>query len=472
MEGESYLIFDLYEIVQKDLERFRHTHGHYLRNFYCLKVPCSSESIAVVSALANTIADGVNATLIGKGHSEYLTDGIPKYYSGLQQEDITGRTIVAVWNKYYSSANVGSEKREMPKFVKPPLLDFNFMVCAVKKKKYTSVLDFSIFTDPFDSWIWMYLSLALILVAVIAFSRLLNTPHSLKSAFLSSVAVLLSPGGSGIPRNSALFVLWMFTCTILVTLYSGNLTSEVISPAPEDTIENLHQLADHNYGLIFGHIAWYGTVKMTAESISHSDKFTPKELLILENMVRKHQIYLYERTEFLQELALSEKKVTSMTLWPMAIRNALDAADELAIDVSNSKKSEMKKCYVGKKLVKFGEVFYAFTPPGSARLGKVFRRLTGSGITYRWLTELENVWHSNRVQDRGKVKSPTNILDSNGSTCEPLDLEGKTVTIFLLWIGCICGCLVCFIFEFLKGVLCPDGAEVEIIKIEDTWFTP
>lgn len=441
-------MLDIPEIYQQDLNKFRQSFGELFRRFYCLNVSCGHNNLAATTALGNIIAEGVNATLIAPGHPQYIDDGrFPMYYPGLQQEGSPERTIGAVWNKYFGCA--GSERAETPEFVKIPLLNFNFIYCAQAKRKYESVFDFTIFTDPFDMWIWLSLSVALVLVAMVAFSNFSNKYKTFQTAVLPSVGALLSPGESGARGRSMLFTLWMLTCSVLVTTYSGNMTSEVISPSQEDTIENMQQLKEENYGLIFGSKVWFLIVKMTAKSIATAENFIHKDLVVLGDIVRKRNIRLYDSPQFLKELSSCEENVASITLWPLAIRMALDASSLIKFDVDNFRRNRLRKCNVGKTLIKFGEVFFAFTPPGSLQLRRIFQSLVESGIAYRWLQEFEEVSYSNRVQDRGKVKSPTNIVQSDGNTFEPLDLEGKTVTIFLLWIGCLCCSLVCFICEIL-----------------------
>lgn len=180
-----------------------------------------------------------------------------------------------MWNYYCSPVTLNSEKSETPGFVKPPLQNFNFVYTALPVKKYTSVLDFTMLTDTFDIWIWLRLSLALILVAIIAFSSFENKKKKFETAFMASLACcLLSSGDSELQHRSGLFTLWMLTCAIVDTLYSGNLTIEVISPTPEDTIENIDQLEQHNYRLIFGRTVWYGIIKSTADDVAAAQMYS------------------------------------------------------------------------------------------------------------------------------------------------------------------------------------------------------
>lgn len=445
IHGIKYLLMEFFHYDQIFLKRSLRNFNQF-RNYICTEGQnCVAKALAVPFVLGNILAEKLNATLIAAGHPKYNNNGsFPKFLPGLQHLDITGRTFEKTWNAFYSKRTSANDI-EMPEFFPAPVWDFNFVICELPKRKYQSIWELSMFLDPFGFWVWIGLAVTFLLVGLLAFSSFLNKRNSFSPAFLQALSVLLSPGGSGIRKNSILFVLWMETCLILDTFYSGKLTSEVIRPAPVETIENLVQLEKSNYRLIFSELVFYGAIKMAVASI-HNTTVIPKDFVTLQTIVGSHETLLYGNLKFFAEL-IHEDKVASMALWPFAARQAIIGSHMISDEGNNLRKSTTKQCYVGKKLIHFGRVFYAFTPPGSAILIKVFRRLGAAGIVYRWSKEFEEMTHSSRVQNRGRVKSRTSVEAINSNVFEKLALEGKTVTIFLLWIGCISGSLVVFLFQ-------------------------
>lgn len=449
---EKYLLLDFFEINQTYLEFSIQNYG-ILRNYYCIHdEACVGITRVVHCVVANILAEAVNFTLIASGHPRYEDNELrPKIYPALQKLDEESRSIEKVWNNFFSNT---SRARETPEFVVVPYLDFNFIYCANVRRKHDSIWEFSLFTDPFDCWIWIGLLLTLGLVSLLAFSGFSSQKKGSASHILTSLEPLLSPGVGGHPGNSLLFILWMLVSMVVVTCYSGNLTSEVISPLPESTLETLSDLKKENYSFIFSSPVWLRFAQTMSKMSLSDNKFIAKDLVYVRRILESRDAQLSTSYyKFLREISSGQDKLASFMMWPYATRVASLASKIISTERARSdlrkRQRRRRKCYVGKKMVRVGEVYYAVTPPGSIMLGQALRRLIGSGITERWWQEFCGMVHSNRVQDRGRVTSPTQLSDAGGDKVEELHMRGKTITIFLLWICFLFICLTAFGVELL-----------------------
>lgn len=449
---KNHLLLDFYEIDQKFLEVVFRDYGK-LPDYYCtVDHPCIGMTRATLCVLANILAEAINFTLIAPGHPSYEDNGLhPKIYPALQELDNENRTVTKVWSNYFSCVPPGKWRRkEAPELIKTQFLDLNFVYCAAVQKQHDSIWEFSLFTDPFDFWIWMGLLVALVLVSWLAFSSFKGN-GALSFQVVSSLEPLLSPGIGGFDKKSLLFVLWMLTTMVLVIFYSGVLTSVVISPSPEVSLETVSDLEKNNYSFILPNSVWIRLIQAISMASLSGNLFTPMDYDHVRRIAKSNEIRIYRSyPKFLFEMSSVNEKVASFMMWPLALRTASLAANVIsAEEASASRKIKKRKCYVGKKMVRVGEAYLAVTPPGSMLLGSVFRRLVDSGIAGRWWDEFIAMGYSMRVQDRRRVISPTEILSDEGNIFEELRLEGDTVTIFLLWTGCLVICLVTFGFEFV-----------------------
>lgn len=83
-------------------------------------------------------------------------------------------------------------------------------------------------------------------------------------------------------------------------------------------------------------------------------------------------------------------------------------------------------------------------------IATMYERLLSSGIESRWRQEQFGFMTASRVQDRVQVKSRTRMVLQT-STTEKLKMDGKILTIFLLWILCLAIFLMAFIFEISRN---------------------
>lgn len=392
--------------------------------------------------LSNLVASALNATLIGYGHPSFMSAEHPTVVPGLKMLDIFGRKVIQYWNNYYNSTKFSVET---PAFIRIPDVPLNFAFCAIRKRKLEKFWNLSIFTHSFDFRSWFGLILALILVSFLEGSNFKVGKFYLK--IFPNLAVLLTPGIAGKPRKfSLLFVLWMLVCLVVVNYYSGDMTSVLISPAPEVTLSKVEDLTENNYSLIFGEARTRRIVIGVVQALKET-KYVPPEISIVSGMLisndeKQPSIGRSLNKKFFRRIT-TEYKVAHLSFWPYASGLATRSNSFLGKEYPGH-----KKCHVGKELISAGESFYGFLPPKVAQMSTIFEHLVDSGIVNYMITEFMKLTMSQRVQDRGKIISPTQLVEEMEKV-EELKMEGKTVTIFFLLGMCLCGSLVCFLCELL-----------------------
>jgi len=97
-------------------------------------------------------------------------------------------------------------------------------------------------------------------------------------------------------------------------------------------------------------------------------------------------------------------------------------------------------------------MFYIIAPPHNTQLKLAAERVNESGIYKFWMDEFSKILFSNRVQDRSKVISPTNVQSGFESGFSPLQLQGKILTVVFLWGTCLVICLISFVFELIVNI--------------------
>lgn len=443
------VLFDLYWSNQEDLEFALKNYGEF-RNFF-LYNETWVYAWTIPYILGHLTAQSVNATLIAAGHPEYSNDGVhPKMLSGLGVFDKEDRTVSYFWTKYSGAG------KELPTFVRAENLNFNLAYCAPPKTREDSVSDLTIFTDSFrDFWTWLCICISICFVGILSFSSFRKISFK---GLLPIVSVLLSPGSSGVPAEestrgrSKLFILWMFVSIIVTNFYSGHMTSLVISPSPEETVENLSDLEKNNYTLVYVNEAILTIVNSTAQGNS-GNIYDPPSIKILQRLVNQAIVYAVPTELAFMEKMLEQDKVATVLGWPYAMLVATTINQLISkekITNPGSVKST-KKCYIGKQLVPSGETFFGFLPPGSTLLERQFTKLIDSGIVDRWLREFYAIAYARSIQKRAMFKTPVNMDMEEELQAQNVSLKmaGKTVTIFVLWSTCILVASLSFIFEII-----------------------
>lgn len=289
-------------------------------------------------------------------------------------------------------------------------------------------------------------------VAVVAFSKSQNVTIS-SSGILPTISALLSPGVSGLQRRwrkSKLFIAWMLACLVVSNLYSGEMTSQIISPVPDQAFESISDIERHNYTLAFNNIIALDMINATVTSLS-TKAFVSRQASSLKKVMETKGVQVFKNDkDFFQRLTQTgSSKVASVFLWPFAMW-AVSQANKLT-----KKRFPIKsKCYLGKEVIPSGEIYYGFTPPGSTQMGRAFQKLKSAGIVQLWEWEFFAMAFSNRVQDRRRFASPTKYVDAEAVRIVALTMSGKMVTIFLIWALGIASCVFGFFCEFwMKSLL-------------------
>lgn len=427
---------------QADLENTLLNHGR-LRDQHSYYSTAIMPDYPIFYIVGNILATYFNASLITVGHPLY-SERKMKYpqiarevsvFSGFMQ---AGTVCNHLNSSVIKDKSFGLSCTEPPVFknMEPKL--YNFLYCATPKRRRGSPWDFSMFIVPFDKWTWVGLLLLLVLMSLVLS---ISNRRGYLATFLSALATLLDNEMTQI-RNSKLYILWLFVSLLLFKFYSGDVTSEVIAPPEEYRLEKFSDLEKQNYRFVFPDKM--SSVAVTRKIVHlNSMKFHNSDLAIVSRLLEAAKVASLKTylTEF------EKNHCASFFMWSHAIMvtsriNSYISAKNL------NKNANAKKCHVGKELFNTGETLYLFTPPGSIRMGKLFEKVLQSGIFERWQKELNGMALSTRVQDRARVKSRASLAKEDVQL-EKLRMEGKTLTIFLLWTFCLLACLLAFLCEII-----------------------
>lgn len=364
-------------------------------------------------------------------------------------------SALSIWDNHCSlSKRCGSkfsgfsrfgEQREVESpsmsLVKSELI--NFAYCAVPQKVRVSSWAFGIFTDPFGNIVWIVLSISFTILSLVMYiSKQSQTLTMLLSMF--SAMILNSTHVS--LRNSRLFMLWTFASIILINFYTADITSTVISPPPDDVITSFRELDQRNFTLHEWKEESY--IKFLNNSVSAMKPNSPTRR-VLESIFTK-AILDITLENFVGSIIFGENKFIIHT-WEIVMYLASLGHREIKKKEHIQQEKIERKCYVGKELIRYDEIFFATLPSGNRELADRFQKLLDFGIVQRFYQEMEGVVTSERVQDRSRIVGRTNMKGSEDSSPESLKLRGKAVTIFLLWIFCAAISLGWFICELCFG---------------------
>lgn len=446
----NFVLFDYYNMAQsgvsatiKKYPRMRDIHGP------------DAEFFIPNVVVANTIAKAVNATLLSNYQifdPDILKES-PSISPALQIFDVYNRTVQYIWARYRNKVvSLPSKVHTMPNFVQIRPLHFQFAYCDDVRKKTDSIWNFSVFTNCFDSLTWLAIGCVFICVSFVQFASvrvvLKNMPIKVENILFTTLSPVISPsvvGNAYISECPGTFTLWLFVCVVLLNYYTGLLTSLIISPPPPDTMSEIEDLQLRNYSLISGWPNLLGALNSTISShFLGSSSFVQNDISVLKTLLEHVQVF--EEPEFYKALAFSSDKVATVMGWPFALYAAATANSLLDKNMPLNK----RRCFVGKELVHSGAYYYGFLPPGDhLRLRDMCIKLVEAGIFDIWADELFGLAYSPaRVQDRLRVKSPTNIVEENDEVVA-LKMQGKIVTIFLVWMFCILVAVIAFTRELL-----------------------
>lgn len=429
---QNHLIYKYHAHSQEDITKTLEKYPR-LRDFH--NSPARARLYTVI-ILCNVIAKFLNSSLIASKSKIYLQHPIyPTIAPNLMEFDLENRSAIGFWEKALH------QKTSLPIILQVDSIPYNFAYCdapsTLREKYFTSV-----FTEPFDSWIWMHLSISFLIVSLVL---LIENKVEPMTALLATFSALLSSTTGisyGKRRSSPIFICWMFVGIVLSNVYSGIMSSYMIKPLPLDVMSKVSDLSKRNYTLVFKVQKWVEMVNATVKSLHIKSLFS-----------------LIDRAEvnesFTEWLAFGRKKAF-VAGWPVALFAATRASNLITNTTKMREYGEgadvdslsRRNCFVGKSLVSSGYMYFGFLPPNNKRVGQVFQRLFESGIYRLWMNEYYGLAYSPRLQDRVKVQDRTTLLNDNSRT-DSMKFSSKLGNLFYLWGIGVIFCLAEFAREKL-----------------------
>lgn len=417
-------------------------------------------------AISNIVARAANRTLIEPEdicyYTSNCTDGkevsnIPKILPILpivmeyQNYNFSG---LSIWDNLCSTGNqcslesgkfkkFSNNKKRLEADLPSMFLVYseliNFAYCGVPQKVTVSSWKFAIFTDPFDKSVWIVLSVSFLILSMTIQtskdSKILSTILSVYSAMLLH-STHTDFGSSGI------FMLWVFVSIMLTNLYTADMTSTVISPPPDDVITSFSQLHQRNFTLREWEEESY--IKFVNSSIM-AMKPNSRMRRTMESIIPK-AIYDISFKNFYDNIYFGNNKFIVST-WKLVLYIVHHGHRVIKMEEHTKRRKIERKCYVGKDLICYDDIFFATLPPGNREMAEGFQKLFEAGIVQRFHQEFEGALTSERVQDRSRMVDRTHTKETESALPDSLKLLGKTVTIFLMWMFCIKLSLSWFLLE-------------------------
>lgn len=428
---------------------FSFTKYSQMRDFHNSPNP----SYAVV-IFCNEIAKALNSTLtflrIGKENNFKTLKHptvVPLLITWLKEKSTT-----TFWNEYTESWNAATDKNHsLPIFLEIDSFPQNFVYCQEHKISQGSIFALvSILIEPLDTVVWIILFGFVIAVSIIVYLNAEVEVQNISSALLITFSGLLSPvlNGLAIKRNgnkikeSKLFVLWMLVSTLLMSFYCGVMTRNITKPLPDVTLDNINDLVNAGYSVIYSRQLWLDSDRDSAKIYNK----TSFQKLLNSAIIAD---------DFIYELCYGYKR-TYLHIWHIALRTALLAKENLQKRESgpNSGMVKRKDCYVGTEFVEEGPSYYGFLPPFNQEVSDVFQKFFDAGVYNLWEREYIGLMHSNKVQERVKVVSKNKILEEQDQIIPSINLNSKVITIFVLWGLCLLfSTFVLFVEKTAKCIL-------------------
>lgn len=422
----------------------------YIRSHVNSKSTCGSyyeaKTYIVLSAI---IARALNITLFADPElTNTLTSthvsSFPIIIPQVANFDSYNISVHYFWAKYYRSDSYENRKN-LPHFVQVDSVDFNFIYCQKPQAAQKSPWHFDIFLEPFNVWIWLFLILSVTFVGLIT-----------KYGLLGTISVLLTSGVSSSKTSNqiGLFHLWMLASIVLVVHYSGKISSILISPSADQTIDSIRSLKENNYTLQFSFFrsSEYTKIHAIVNSFDRlGNDYLPNEISILNELLSNVIVEYNNNTMYYKSLCDVKKKRAALMGWP----NALYVALNVKFNLENITTDHNVRCYVGQKLIPVGQNYFVFLPPHNILPAKIFAKVIEAGFYRFWIDEMYAKLYAMKVQDRSRVKSRTTINLYDDVVIKNLEMEGKVLVIFLLWIVCIILCFASFLVEVIFRIIVP-----------------
>lgn len=396
-------------------------------------------------ALAHIITVKLNATLINKSQIIQNQTGQNEFCFPLVLPLVLThrleKNVSFIWQQYYSGSNKLNKFHQaptnLPKFSYQKDNYLNFYYCGSPKKLQVSAWDFTLFTDPFDPWIWVNLLINFILVT----SILLMETHYKNSGeiLMRMISSSMWLGTKRSSKYSGIFNLWMLISIIVVVFYSGSITSTLISPQEDDLIKTWGDLQKKMFTLL---VSGEYFLNATENAIAVKTRnFSAPIRSLLQNSKVHNSGSPYEKLMF-------SDRVFNINFWVGAL-NIAEALQGRIRKLAKTSHERKRVCHVGQELIFATRNYFAFLPPENEPLFLAFQSLQDAGIVDRFTKEFYGMLSSTRVQDRVRLISRNKRIPVHATLVEKLKLQEETINIFLLWILCMFGSFTFFLGEFI-----------------------
>lgn len=361
----------------------------------------------------------------------------PSILPQVRTDDVKGRKPIDLWTSYYKTTH--HVDTELPIFVPVIPVGMNFAYCDEPQHKSDSLWQVTTFTKTFDIYTWICLFLAILLFSIV-------TSKKTSTLYILSILMSCAPsaGVCQYKKDSYALILWLLCAPVIVHFYVGSSTSLLISPPEDVQVSSIGELSKKAYTIVFGRMNTLLGMNKTYNSYSTSRYLSPAEKAV-QNLL-KSAIVIDDANTYKRTLAY-ENGYATLLQWPGAISNSIYFNKYIAR--GNRIKRDERYCYIGKKLVSFGPLYFVFLPPMNKKLANTFQNLVQTGIYQLWANEAIGLSHSNRLQDRLRVISPTNVKNDKDNSVIALKLEGKMLKFFVLWGMCVVFCIIALWAELI-----------------------
>lgn len=381
----------------------------------------------------NFIAESINFTLLSEfdaksNCSEGTLSTLPRIHSMVRAHQLR-----ELYNESLSRIKV--KPSAVQRYPQP----FSFTYCDHPRREFDTLSPLIIFQNTADILIWFCMLASILLVGI--FVKRLSGPTN-SPTLLVALSSLVSGGvsiSSKSLKRSWLLTTWMYACIILVTYFSGHLTSHVISPSPEFRFSNLNDLMANNYSLIQNPFSLMYIKRELSSSGS------PELKKILWKLVTTA---LVAKDEHIPKLLATKPNTATIFIWPHAFKTI-----NLAQEFQKARGVLRKHCYVGKELLFDESLFVGVISPKIKKLTRTLRVLMEQGIFHVWIQEYVGISGSIRVQGRSRIKSSTKFREDAPMPTNLSINDGKIKNVFVLWMIDLTICGVSVLVEKIVNVV-------------------
>ncbi|CAL8089552.1 unnamed protein product [Orchesella dallaii] len=334
---------------------------------------------------------------------------------------------------------------------------FNFVYCDVEREIQQTNLQ--ILLQPFNNLIWVILLTAIFLMTI-CLSRTMKIGLSL--SFFVTIGSVFSIANITVSKTkSALLSLWLIGCLLINNMYSGVLTSLLISPAGQDVMKSWDDLITREFHLVSIPQGFFKNIMIMmqgiVETIAAATEVAHKGRGVGGggDINQKHSSSSFQKNFTLQILYSSIEMKSNLT----ELINALAFQPKVAmfgtyllimmywIILTEKNQQEFQKsgnrnmrryCHMGKELnhmYSIPEIWIfkmnpTITNISSHDMARLFYRLEQNGIHIYWM-EVHARLQTPRAQDVYRFKSRTEVKED--VPVEPLGFnKGSVYIIFFV----------------------------------------